>query len=154
MMRRFLAVKFAVRTSGDPMQMREPIRRLMHELDPSLPLTAIYSMEQVVARSVAPERFNMSLLGLFAALGLLLAAIGLYGVMSYTVTQRTHEIGIRMAMGAQLSDVLKLVLGQGMKLAVMGLVIGLLASLAVTRLMRGLLFGVSATDPLTLLLIA
>jgi putative ABC transport system permease protein len=111
-------------------------------------------MEQLIGRSIAPQRFNLSLLSLFAALGLLLAAVGIYGVMAYSVSQRTHEFGIRMALGAQTRDVLKLIMRQGMMQALIGVGIGLIASLTLTRLMKSLLFGVSPTDPLTFALIA
>jgi len=111
-------------------------------------------MEQLVGRSVAPQRFNMSLLGLFAALGLVLATVGIYGVIAYGVSQRTHEIGLRMALGAQARDVMKMVVRQGMTLAMIGVAAGLIASYALTRLMKTLLFGVSATDPLTFIVIA
>ena len=107
-------------------------------------------MEQLVDRSVAPQRFNLALLALFSAVGLLLAAVGIYGVMAYSVSQRTHEIGLRMALGAQSRDVLKLVVKQGLALALLGVSAGLITSLALTRLMKSLLFGVSTTDPVTL----
>jgi putative ABC transport system permease protein len=111
-------------------------------------------LEERMSASIAQQRFSMSLLALFAMLALTLTAVGLYGVMAYAVTQRAHEIGIRMALGAQNSDVLKLVVRQGMMLALTGVVIGLIASLALTRLMKGLLYDVSATDPLTFALVA
>jgi putative ABC transport system permease protein len=106
-------------------------------------------MEQIVAQSVAARRFSMLLLTIFALVALALANLGIYGLLSYTVAQRAREIGVRMALGAQSGDVVKLVTGQGMKLALIGVAIGLIASLALTRLMKGLLFGVGATDPST-----
>jgi predicted permease len=145
---------FVLRTTGDPLLLGAAIRSEMRQLDPALPIRNLRSMEQLVGRSVAPQRFNMSLLGLFAALGLALAAVGIYGVMAYGVAQRTQEIGLRMALGAQTRDVLKLVVKQGMMLALLGVALGLLASLALTRLLKNLLFGVSATDPLTFIVIA
>jgi putative ABC transport system permease protein len=106
-------------------------------------------MDDVVSGSVAQPRFASQILGVFAVLALVLAAVGLYGLIAYTVTQRTHEIGIRMALGAAPRDVLKLVLGQGLKLALAGAAIGIAGAFALTRLMQGLLFQVSATDPVT-----
>jgi putative ABC transport system permease protein len=141
---------FVLRTTGDPLLLSAAIRSEVRQLDPGLPVRNLRSMEQLVGRSIAPQRFNLSLLSLFAALGLLLAAVGIYGVMAYSVSQRTHEIGLRMALGAQARDVLKLVVKQGMALALVGVAIGLIASFALTRLMKNLLFGVGATDPATL----
>jgi len=111
-------------------------------------------MEHIVDEAVTQPRFNLFLLGLFGGIALLLSAAGIYGVTAYAVTQRTHEFGIRMALGAQVGDVLKMILGQGMRLIGVGVVIGLLASFALTRLLKSLLFGVSVTDPLTFVAIA
>ncbi|HMX29771.1 MAG TPA: FtsX-like permease family protein, partial [Blastocatellia bacterium] len=116
--------------------------------------TKVRPMTEVISASVATERFNMLLLGVFAGLALVLAAIGIYGVVSYSVTQRTHEIGIRVALGAQSADVLRLVVGQGMSLVLIGLAIGLAAAFGLTRLMRTLLFNISPGDPLTFALVA
>jgi putative ABC transport system permease protein len=125
------------------------IKNAVWKIDPQLPLTKVLPMTSVMAESFAERRFNMLLLSLFAALAMTLAGVGIYGVISYAVTQRTHEIGIRMALGAQVGDVLRLVIGQGMKLVLIGVAIGLAAALVLTRLLQTLLFGVSATDPLT-----
>jgi putative ABC transport system permease protein len=125
------------------------VRREVNAVDQEQPVSNIRTMRQVVASSIAERAFTTTLLGSFAALALLLAIIGIYGVMSYIVTQRTHEIGVRLALGAKSSDILRLVLRQGMSLASAGLSVGLLASLALTQLMKGLLYSVTATDPLT-----
>jgi putative ABC transport system permease protein len=138
-----------VRTSSDPTALAAAIRRETQAIDPAQPVFNIKTMETVIAESVSDRRLNMVLLGVFSGLALLLAVIGIYSVMSYTVTQSTRELGIRMALGAQARDVLKLVVGQGVTLAAIGLVIGLIAAFALTRLMATLLFGVGATDPLT-----
>ncbi len=144
----------AVRSTVDPTGLTAAIRRDVASVDKDQPVTGVARMERLLAISSAPRRFNTLLLGVFAAVALVLAAVGLYGVISYAVGQRTHEIGIRMALGAQSGDVLKLVVGQGIKLAMIGVVIGLIAALAMTRLMRGLLYSMSPTDPLTFVLIA
>ncbi|MCA1591406.1 MAG: ABC transporter permease [Acidobacteria bacterium] len=137
------------RTSVDPASLTGSLRGAVQQVDKDQPLYGVKTMEQWVADSVARRRFNTVLLGIFSAVALLLAAVGIYGVMSYSVTQRTHEIGLRMALGAQRGDVLGMVVGQGMTLIMIGVALGLAASFALTRVMRGLLYGVSATDPLT-----
>jgi predicted permease len=143
-----------IRTTGDPLALSNAAREAVWSLDRDLPIPRIQTMEQNLSARVAQRRLNMLLLGLFASLALVLAAVGIYGVVSYAVTQRTNEIGIRVALGAQASDVLRLVIGGGMKLALAGVVIGLVMTFVLTRLMASLLFGVSATDPVTFAAIA
>jgi len=138
----------------DPLSLTAAVRNEMGALDRELPVTQISTLEQRFSKSVAQPRFRTALVALFAALAMVLASIGIYGVISYSVTQRTHELGIRIALGARSRDVVMLVVRQGMKLAVIGLGLGLLGALALTRLMTKLLFGVSATDPATFALIA
>jgi putative ABC transport system permease protein len=138
-----------LRSSGNPAQLSSALRDAVLSLDPNQAISTIRSMDDVVSGSVAQPRFASQILGLFAVLALLLAAVGLYGLIAYTVSQRTHEIGIRMALGAAPRDVLKLVIGQGLKLAITGAAIGIVGALALTRLMQGLLFQVSPTDPVT-----
>jgi predicted permease len=152
--RAFTSAHFTVRTTVAPLSLSADIKREIAELDPTLPLSQISSMEKITATSIATQRFNMLLLGLFAALGLLLAAVGIYGVMAYAVAQRTNEIGIRIALGAQASDVIRLVLRQGFSLALFGTALGVGGAWALTRLMKSFLFGVSATDTLTFAVIA
>jgi putative ABC transport system permease protein len=148
------ALMLAVRTTASPQSAIAVIREQVRALDADQPITNVATMEERLSQSLSQPRFSTMLLGLFAAVALLLAAVGIFGVMSHVVTQRTHEIGIRMALGAQRLDVLKLVVGHGMRLTVIGLTIGLAASFALTRLMSSMLFGVSATDPLTFLAIS
>jgi len=147
-------VTWVVRTTGDPLKELGAIKEKIREGNPTQTFLSIATMDQLVDRTISQRRFNLMLLGSFAALALILAAVGLYGLISYTTAQRTHEIGIRMALGAQTGDVLKLVIGQGIKLALIGVLIGMGGALAVTRLMRSLLFGVSAIDPLTFVVVA
>src|SRR6185503_18085880 len=152
--RAFTAAHFTIRATGAPAGLMAAVKREIAALDPTLPLSEIRSMEELTARSVATQRFNMVLLGLFAGIGLLLAAVGIYGVVSYVAELRTNEIGIRIALGARATDVLTLILKHGLALATIGVALGLGASFALTRLMKSLLFGVSATDPLTFVVIS
>jgi putative ABC transport system permease protein len=145
----FSGVSLVVRAEGNPTALTEAIRGQVLSIDKEQPLSRIRTLNQIVSGSVAQQQFSMLLLGIFAAVALVLAAVGLYGVMSYAVTQRTHEIGIRMALGANAGNVLRLVLGHGMLLALIGVGIGLAGAFALTRLMTSLLFSVSTTDPLT-----
>ena len=131
------------------MQIVAAARGQVWAVDKDIPISNIETMERLMAKSVAPRRFNMLLLDAFALVGLALAGVGLYGVMSYTVTQRTREIGMRMAMGARPGDVLRLLIGEGMKLALIGVLLGVGGALALTQLLKTLLFEVSATDPRT-----
>ena len=138
-----------VRTSSDPRAVISSLRQAVWSIDPNQPLSNINTLEKIVADSIAQPRLNMLLMMLFGGLALLLSAVGIYGLLSYAVTQRTQELGIRMALGANVSDVLKLVLKQGMLLALIGEAIGLAGAFALTRLMSGLLFGVTPTDTTT-----
>jgi putative ABC transport system permease protein len=138
-----------VRSSGNPLQLSVALRDQVSALDSNQAISAVRSMDDVVSGSVAQPRFASQILALFAVLALILAAVGLYGLIAYTVAQRTHEIGIRMALGAAPRDVLKLVIGQGLKLASAGAAIGIVGALSLSRLMQGLLFQVSPTDPVT-----
>jgi len=143
-----------VKTNLEPLGLAATVRKTVWEIDKDQPVSDIASMEHIVSESVARQRFSMLLLGIFAGLALVLAAVGIYGVMSYSVAQRTHEIGIRMALGAQKKDVLKLTIGQGLKLVLIGVAIGLGAAFILTRVIASLLFGVSATDPITFVAIS
>jgi len=143
----------AVQTSTGPETLTSVIREQVRALDPDQPLTSIRTMDELLDRTLSGAKFGLLLFGLFAALALLLAAIGIYAVMATTVTQRTHEIGLRVALGAQRRDVLRLIIKQGMIPVVIGVAIGLASVVVLTRLMTTLLFGVSATDPMTLTLI-
>jgi putative ABC transport system permease protein len=141
----WLAVKSG---NGDPTNLTSAIRNEVLQIDKDQPISNVETMENIVAATVAPQKFVTWLLALFAASAMLLAAIGIYGVMAYSVTQRTHEIGIRMALGAGRRDVLRMVVSQGMQLSLIGVALGLVGAFVMTRLMSSLLYGVSATDPL------
>jgi putative ABC transport system permease protein len=138
-----------IRTAADPAVMATAVTGTIHKMDPNLPVTQIMTMDNLLSDSVSPRRFASALIGIFAVFALLLAAVGIYGVMSYVVRQRTHEIGIRLALGAEPKDVRTLVIGRGAKLAAMGVAIGLVGAFALTRLLSSLLFEVKARDPLT-----
>jgi putative ABC transport system permease protein len=143
-----------IKTDVDPASMAATVRKTVWEIDKDQPVSNVQTMEAILADSIARQRFSMVLLAIFAGVALVLAGVGIYGVMSYSVAQRTHEIGIRMALGAQTGAVLKLALGYGMKLVIIGIAIGLIAAFALTRVMSTLLFGVTATDPTTFTLIS
>ena len=143
-----------LKATGDPDQLIASAREQVTRVDPDQPIWNIRTMDQIRDESVAPERLNLTLFSIFAGIALLLAIVGIYGVMSYTVTQRTHEIGIRMSIGAQQGDVFKMVMGHGMTLAMIGIAIGLVGAFALTRLMTAMLFGVTATDPATFAVLA
>jgi len=142
------------RAAGNPLAMAAAVERAIHEVDKDLPVSQVRTMDQLMGITLAQRRLTLVLLVSFAALALLLAAIGIYGVISYSVRQRTHELGLRMALGAQAYDVLKLILAQGLKLALIGVAIGLAAAFALTRWMETLLYGVRPADPLTFAAIA
>ncbi|MCU1287094.1 MAG: hypothetical protein JWO13_3444 [Acidobacteriales bacterium] len=138
-----------LRTAGEPMSLAEPLRKVVLELDPGLPVQKIRPMEEGLQEFVAQPRFNMLLLGIFAALALVLSAVGVYGVMAYSVTQRTHDIGVRVALGAQRSDVLQIIMKQALRLAAIGLGLGIFGALVATRALSSMLFGVKPADPST-----
>src|SRR5581483_3578578 len=140
---------FLIRTSVDPMSLASAIQREIRSIDPDQPLSELKTGDMLLANSLSSQRFSEILLALFGGIALLLAAVGIYGVMSYSVSQRTHEMGIRMAIGAQGGDILKLITGQGMRLTMLGVGAGLILAFVLTRLMSSMLFGVSATDPIT-----
>ncbi len=146
-------MNLVVRGQNETAALTSAIKERVWKVDPKIPMTRVRSLRDVIGASVEAQRFNMLLLGIFAAVALVLAAVGIYGVMAYAVAQRTHEIGVRVALGAQASDVLRLVLKQGMVLTLLGVAIGVAGAIALTRVMKTFLFSVSTTDPLTFILI-
>lgn len=148
------SMSFVVRSPSDPSSLAAAMKTQIQMIDKDLPLEEAKTMQQLLAESNSGRRFNMLLLTIFAIVALVLAVVGIYGVMSYTVAQRTHEIGIRVAIGAQAGDVFRMVIGHGMTLALIGIVFGLIAAFGMTRLMTSMLFGVEATDPATFIGIA
>jgi putative ABC transport system permease protein len=135
----------------EPMSLASSIRNAIWAVDKDQPVANIDTMDHIVSEAIARQRFSMLLLGIFAGLALVLAAVGIYGVMSYSVAQRTHEIGIRMALGARRADVLQMTVKQGLKLVSAGMILGLAAAFLLTRVLASLLYGISATDPITFL---
>ena len=150
----FAAMSLVLRASVDPGSLSDALRQTVRGLDRTIPLSELVTMEQIVADALWQPRFTLQLIALFAALALALAVVGLYGVIAWSVAQRSHEIGLRLALGAQRRDVLRLIVGQGLRLALAGIALGLLASLALARAMTTLLYSVSATDPVTFASIA
>ena len=145
----YSGMTLVLRAQGEPTAIANAARNVIRTLDPEQPVADVRPMESLIGTSVARARFNTLLLTIFAVVALLLASLGIYGVVAYSVAQRTREIGVRMALGARRMDVLRLVVRRGMTLALGGVAIGVAASFALTRLMETLLFNVSATDPLT-----
>jgi putative ABC transport system permease protein len=145
----FASMSLVVRSSVEPESISGAVRQAVAEVDRTVPVSKVETMEHIVSTSVTQPRFNLFLLGLFSVIALLLSAAGIYGVTAYTVSQRTHELGIRLALGAQVGDVLRMILGQGMAVIMIGVAVGLFAAFALMRLMKSWLYGVSETDPLT-----
>ena len=143
------AMSLVVRSTVEPSSLAGSVREVVNEVDKSVPVSQLKTMDRVVSESITQPRFNLFLLALFSTVAMLLSAAGIYGVTAYSVSQRTHELGIRLALGAQVGDVLKMILGQGMAVIGVGLVLGLVAAFGLMRLLRSLLFGVGENDPLT-----
>jgi putative ABC transport system permease protein len=143
------SLNVAIRASGKPASLASALRATVWAVDPQLAVAQLQTMDQVISRSTTPRRFNLFLLGGFACLALILSAIGIYGVIAYSVVRRVHEIGIRMALGAQRTDVVRLIVGQGVLLLGIGLVVGILGALVLTRSLASFLYDIQPTDPAT-----
>jgi putative ABC transport system permease protein len=142
-------LSFILRTEGDPHAEISAFRSVVHDLNPDQPLVRIRTMEENISTTISQPRFRTVLLGIFAASALLLSVVGLYGLMAYSVSQRLHELGVRITLGAQKGDVLRLIVGQGLKLVLIGVAVGLAAAFALSRILATFLYGVTATDPVT-----
>ncbi len=147
-------LSLVMRTSMEPHAAITSLRTAVAEIDPNQPIVNIRSMEENIATTVSQPRFRTWLIGIFAALALLLAAVGVYGVMSYSVTQRTSEIGIRVTMGAQPQDIFRAIVGEGLRLAAIGVAVGLVGAFALSRALKSFIFGISASDPITFITVA
>jgi putative ABC transport system permease protein len=145
---------YAIRTSGDPAAIAPSVRAKIHQIDAEQPVFEVKTMETIREENIASPKFNTVLLGVFGGLALVLAAIGIYGVLSYTVTQRTYEIGLRMALGASQGNVLKMIMSHALKLTAVGMVVGVAGALLATRALTAMLFHISRTDPVTYVSIA
>jgi putative ABC transport system permease protein len=147
-------MSLVVRTSGDALAMAGAVKKEIHEIDKDLAAFEVATIDELLAETIALRRFSMTLLIIFALVAMSLAAIGIYGVISYSISQGTHELGVRIALGATASDILKLVLKQGMAMTGLGMAIGLVAAYGLTRLLSSLLYDVTATDPATFAIVS
>jgi len=143
-----------LRAAAEPTALTGAARDEVMKLDPAQPVSNLKTVERMIHETTSPKRIMTAMMGVFAAVALLLAGVGLYAVMAYAVSHRTHEIGVRMALGARSRDIMRLVTGQGLKLTLVGLALGMAGAVALTRVMEPLLYGVTATDPLTFILIS
>jgi putative ABC transport system permease protein len=150
----FAGFNLLVRTIGPPTSIAGTVRAVVHSLRPDQPIDVIETMNDALFRTLAPRRLSLVLVGSFAALALVLSAIGIFGMIAYAVSQRAHEFGVRMALGAERRDIVWLVLDEGFKIVTTGVVAGIVASFALTRFMRSMLYGVGPNDPLTFALVA
>ncbi len=147
-------LNFELRTAGDPLALVPTVRRTVHDVDPDVPISDVRTQTQQIAETLMQERLLGRLSSFFGGLAVLLACVGLYGLMAYAVSQRTHEIGIRMALGAKKSDVLRMVVGNGLKLTLVGIAVGATGAFALTRFLSSLLYGINARDPLTFIAVS